>query len=185
MDCQMPEMDGYEATAEIRRRERRPGAARPDHRDDRERDGGRPRALPAAGMDDYLAKPLSASDADAVLERWVRQAPAADGAPLLDEGRIGGLRDEFPEMVVRLVEVFERTTPPLLDELRAAVAAGDQARARALAHKLKGGSETVGAARLAALARGLEADGAARPDAAEALDAVYAETRDALRRMAG
>jgi PAS domain S-box-containing protein len=182
MDCQMPEVDGYEATRRIRAAE----AVEGRHRvpiiamTANALEGDRERCL-RAGMDDYMAKPLSASDLDAVLERWLRRAPAADGAPLLDEDRISNLRSEFPDLVVRLVDVFERTTPPLLDDLRAAVAAGDEAEARALAHKLKGGSETVGAARLAAHARGLEADGAIQADAVGELDGVFAQTRDALR----
>jgi CheY-like chemotaxis protein/HPt (histidine-containing phosphotransfer) domain-containing protein len=189
MDCQMPELDGYEATRAIRAGEAERGKPRTpivamtanSMRGDRER-------CLAAGMDDYLAKPLDADAFDASLERW---APASDGcgpaAPAFDRDAFERLRDDLGEsdLLAGLLDVFRSQTPEHLDALRVAVAQDDAAEAARVAHTLKGGAQTLAAARMASLchkleemARGESLEGASGLVAG--IEAAFGEATDAL-----
>ena len=184
MDCQMPELDGYEATARIRADEPRgrhvPIVAMTAHAFA----GDRERCL-RAGMDDYLSKPLRAQDLDAVLERWLGARPSDGGRDgLIDGERMSSLLSLGPDLAAKLLDVFARTTPAVLEELRAAVEGGEDEARRALGHKLRGSAETVGAQRLSELARQLELGDDVEAAAAE-LEPVYRGTLDELQRLAG
>jgi CheY-like chemotaxis protein/HPt (histidine-containing phosphotransfer) domain-containing protein len=187
MDCQMPEMDGYQATAAIRESEqgrdrRLPVVAMTAHA----LKGDRERCL-AAGMDDYLSKPLRPNELDAVLERWLGAAPqgaapaveASAAEALVDEARMRVFRDDYPEIVEQLVDLFVDSTPPLLEDLRDALERGDAEAGRRAAHKLKGSCQNIGASRLAELAARIET-GETPPDAG-GLEPVFVATCDALR----
>jgi CheY-like chemotaxis protein len=81
MDCQMPEMDGFAATRMIRQREQSAGEGcpwpAPVHivaLTASAMQGDREKCL-AAGMDDYIAKPMRRADVQTALERWAPIAP--------------------------------------------------------------------------------------------------------------
>ena len=176
MDCQMPDMDGFEATAAIRKLERDGRRIAIVAMTANAMQGDRERCL-AAGMDDYLSKPVSADKLAAMLRRWLPAAPtprAAGETPATPERpkaspATNGVRHPINlaqlESVVgpdnrdeirRYFRLYLSSTEPLLAKMAKAVAARDGAETARLGHAVKGGSGNVGAEEMAAVAADLE-----------------------------
>jgi len=169
MDVQMPDMDGFAATAAIRERE----AARPA--DGRlpivaltafAMTGDRARCL-AAGMDDYLTKPMRRDQLAAVLARLAGEAPrrpeADEPGPALDEAAALAYAADDRQLLVELLTIFLADYPGHLQALRDAVAGADPAALVRTAHKLSGSLRVLGAAPATALVGQLEALGREGP----------------------
>jgi PAS domain S-box-containing protein len=178
MDVQMPEMDGLECSQQILKRY----------------EGSRPRIVAltanatqqdadqcrAAGMDDFLSKPVRVAELCRCLERWGQEhrtheqhpvapqptngaagpASSDEASRLLDMTILAELRqleqDGEPGLLRELLEVFQAQVPEEVACLRAAVEAGDTSALKSVAHRLKGTAATVGARAVALRCRDLE-----------------------------
>ncbi len=165
MDLQMPEISGFEATVEIRARERQEGGhlrivAMTAHA----MPGDRERCL-AAGMDAYLTKPIDRQLLyDAVEGRHVSdRAPERPGAPAAFDRDELLSRLEGDEALLREVaDLFLDDYPHLLAEIHAAIDGQDFDALQAGAHRLKGAAANLAAGALAETARRLEVCGQSR-----------------------
>jgi CheY-like chemotaxis protein len=153
MDVQMPDMDGFEATAAIRERERSTGAHTPiiamtAHA----MAGDRERCL-AAGMDAYVSKPLRVDD---LMDAIAHFFPSPAGAAAVDQMETALLADfgGNRKVLSEVIGVFLSDAPGYVERLRRAAASNDAAALAAAAHALKGsvGLFAKGAAYEAALA---------------------------------
>jgi len=183
MDCQMPVMDGYQATAAIRSQE--------------ERDGCKKRVPVVAftanalkgdkdkclevGMDDYISKPFNPEDITKILNRWCRRQSSgqpenivpgektpeknmtkndnSDSCPvdltILETVRTSQ-HDEQSDFLEKVAGTYLTIAETLIEELRAASTANDQRKLEDSSHCLKSSSASIGATQLAELCDKLE-----------------------------
>jgi len=193
MDIQMPQMDGFKATAFIRERE---GLTRHTPiialtasvtAEDRQR-------CLSAGMDDYLSKPVPREALATALRKWM---PASGSTPPAEPlASVSALAPGHPLRVLEahagpralaeVIDVFLQTIPRRLEDLRQALGRSDTDSIRALAHSLKGASAQIGARWMADLCVQLEAivrggEMSAVGELLSRLEADYAVVSAALR----
>jgi diguanylate cyclase (GGDEF)-like protein len=167
MDCSMPEMDGYESTAHIRAHEELTGRRTPLVAMTANTQRGDAEKCLAAGMDDYLAKPITLVELRQKLDKWLprgdEQRPAVgterfdeNAESPLDPAIFLKLREIMGASLPQAISPFLEDTPQYLLELEAAVHDSDAETARAKAHAIKGSSGNLGASLLAQLAKEAE-----------------------------
>jgi CheY-like chemotaxis protein len=153
LDCQMPDLDGYEVAKEIRRLEHGARHIPIVAMTAFVLDGERERCL-AAGMDDYLAKPVSTAKLAETLGRWI-----ALPEPAVDTEKLSGFREMVkanPNFMADITTLFREDALVRLHDLRDSMAANDPEQLARAAHALKSSSGNVGAKRLYALCAAIE-----------------------------
>jgi two-component system, sensor histidine kinase and response regulator len=193
MDCQMPEMDGFAATAQVRAIEARQNRRASTIvaltanalKEDRER-------CLKAGMNDYLAKPYSGAELQAMLSKWLPRDTSAQNAPLpepddtdgehtpalqnepaIDRSVLKGIAALVPDdgnsLVERLVITYLNESAIALKALQTAIEHGDADATALAAHGLKSSSFNVGARTLSAMLKEIESSARAGDVAAPRL----------------
>ncbi len=164
MDCQMPELDGYETTRQVRNK----GGRQPYiiAMTASAMQGDRELCL-ATGMDHYISKPMRIADLKSALDEAASLAGES-----IDVGVLANLREltgeDSPEILSELIELFSASTPPLLSQAREAQS--NPSDLAVIAHTIKGSCSNFGARAMEALCFQLEQlDGEGGSAAAEKL----------------
>ncbi len=183
MDCQMPEMDGFQATRAIRSLEREAGAesgviivalTANARREDRDR-------CLACGMNDYLSKPFTMVQLKDIIFKWHSaakgsgdasddphaspadespEAESTDNESLLDLNTLDGIRaiqdPQAPDILGKLLDIYVDNVPELIRQLDASIRDADCESVREQAHSLKSSSGNIGARKIFTLSATIE-----------------------------
>ena len=188
MDVHMPEMDGFQATAIIRDRERTTGGHVPIvAMTANAMTGDRERCL-AAGMDDYVAKPIKPAllfgvldgifAADATVAAGSEMPPATEA---IDTAALLDLVDADAEVLREILQSFRDSSGDIVRDLRVAVERRDCDAVEQAAHSIKGSTGVIVARDASALAERLEMMGRARDLSGSA--EVFAEFETEMARV--
>ena len=171
MDCNMPEMDGYQATRKIRTIQRASSGVPIIAMTANVQEGDRQKCL-QAGMDDYLSKPLKLDRISAKLKKWMPDSvlevnsEMVDGIPLIehspvatgpiDEARIEELKESVATAFDKIVEAYVEDLPLLVTSLEDAINNKDYEQVQHFAHSIKGSSKNFGAVELSNVSKEIE-----------------------------
>ena len=205
-DCFMPRLDGYALSLRLRAGETLAGGHLPIVALTAAALSGEAEKCYAAGMDDYLAKPVELAALEAIVARWLpkalelrrpaggpgpapppaaaeeaRAAPSEDALAVLDIAFVLGLFGDR-EAARPMMGYFLETTRPTLEQLARHLEAGETEDARFAAHSVAGAARTAGAGQLAATAAAIEA--AVIETGIKAARALLPELRAAFERVA-
>jgi CheY-like chemotaxis protein/HPt (histidine-containing phosphotransfer) domain-containing protein len=155
MDCQMPEIDGFEATISIRKNEESSGRHIPIVAMTANAVKGDKERCLAAGMDDYISKPVDPAELERILERWLPRGQPKDDVPVTVDKQseddseasakdIEHLLKKFDAKSARLLAgMFISMTPETLSKLEEALAEKKMTDVKALSHYLRGAATTI------------------------------------------
>jgi CheY-like chemotaxis protein len=188
MDCQMPEMDGYETTRELRRSEDGTGRHLPVIAMSTADAGADREACFEAGMDHYLSKPVRTDALAQALDLWTPLEPEAGTARALDTDRFEALRELScgdGDLLAAVIRTYLDEGSALLVTLREALAEGDPQSVERAARALKGASAHVGALGVSDACKSLETFARAgslgtAPQLVDQAAAAFARARGAL-----
>ncbi len=201
MDCRMPNLDGFQATAAIRRlgftSDRLPIIALTASATEDDR-----HACLSAGMDDFLTKPLRREVLRTTLARWIRTAGAAtadapatsvagpgaagsvvtSGAPAapIDLQQLQSLVGNDAATVREFLDLFVESSRPVLQQVDGAIVSREAKALQSASHSLKGSAASVGSREVAELARELE--DAAKQEHWELVEPIRERLGDAFER---
>jgi len=173
MDCNMPELDGFAATAAIRASEGKNHHTVIIAMTANALKGDREKCL-SSGMDDYVSKPVSQQELAGVIGRWSAppstggapahiQDPVLEETPAIDSTRLDELADlgdeEDPHWLITILQKFEEDASSRIVKLVVAAETGSPKDLEQVAHALKGSCGNVGANAMAAIAHQLQTMG--------------------------
>jgi len=193
-DCHMPVLDGFELTRRIREAEAAPKGAHariPIVAVTANVLAGEAERCRAAGMDDYIGKPVQLARLQEVLQRWMPAAGPGGPAPAptaaaIDPRSLAGLFGDDTGTIATMLADFVAAARASAAAILSAVAAGRSADVVAEAHRLKGSARIVGAAALGDAAEALEQGVKTQAiDLADRADRVTAELRRVEAEIAG